>query len=901
MDWIARVCRGFEDGSAAPEPDVIAELAEHAAALHEAARADGCSPEDADRLVSVAIQRWRDEAATLTRPVRRRPAVAPPSTMAPARLLGAVAQDIGYALRLLRREPRSACLTVALLAIAIGATSALFSVAYGVLGRPLPWPGADRLVVLEETRGGSAARFGHVSNTTYLAWHDGASTLAGLAAWSTRLVTLSGSDEPERIRIVAASASLFTVLDVRPLLGALFRASDETLPVAVLSETLWRDRFGADPTILGRAIELDGQPHTVVAVMPAAVAFPDRRTQAIVPFVVPPASANSLSMFEAVALLRPGITVAQAEAEATARGRTGVDAGMTAMAIFGSRGPVRVTAQRWVDAWTADVRRPLIVLLLAVGLLLLAATASASALQLARTTGRLRELAIRAALGAGRSRVTRQLVTETVLLGAMGGAAGIALAAILNRAWLVLLPVDFPRSGDIRVDAAVMVFAAVVAVGASVASGLLPALRLRRLDLVSTLSDNGSAPVGVGRHSRQARIRAAVQVVQVAVACVLLVGASLFGRSFMALLTADRGFDIAGVLSSRLSMTASTYESPERRFAIVQHALGRLGATPGVTDAAFASEMPLTPGGSTSSLSFTSPSGEDVTAQAAPRLVSPRYFAALRLRILAGRGFSDADTSTSQPVVVVNESFARRYLGANAVGATLPMAGYAPPDRRPVETTVVGVVSDVRYVDGGTRSQPELYYCYLQLGGRLPVRTVTLFARTSSSSAVIAPAFASVVREADGRLVVDLTMPLEQRLTSTILARPRLYAAVLGVIAGIALVIAGVGLFGLVSYSVSQRSRELAIRVALGASRGSVLWLVLRHGIGITVAGIVVGIAVAAAGTRLLATQLYGIAPHDVWTFVGVPVLLLIIAGAASLVPALRAATTDPLRTLRGA
>ncbi len=899
MDWVAHVRRGFEGASRPPDDDVIAELAEHAAALYDAARADGETQDEAERRVAVAIGRWREEASALTRPVRRRPAVAPPPVL-PARILGGAAQDLRYACRLLRREPRSAAITVALLAIAIGATTALFSVAYGVLGRPLPWPGADRIVVLDETRGGHAARFGHFSNTAYLAWRDGASTIAGLAAWSTRLVTLSGAGEPERIRIVAATATLFPVLDVRPLLGAPFRASDEAQPVVVLSETLWRDRYGADPAILGRAIELDGQPYTVVAVMPGSVAFPDRRTLAIVPLAVPAASSNALSMFDAVARLRPGVSPAEAAAEATARGRAGLDAGLSGMAIFGSRGPIHVTAQPLVDAWTADVRRPLMVLLLAVALLLVAATASASALQLARTTARLRELAVRAALGAGRARVTRQLVTEALVLGAMGGAAGIALAAGLNRAWPVLLPADFPRSDDIRVDAAVMLFAGVVAVGASIACGLLPALRLRRLDLVSTLADDGTAPVGTGWRSRQARVRAAVQVLQVAVACVLLVGASLLARSFVALLGADRGFDIEHVMSSRLSMTAPIYAAPEKRFAMVQRALSRLGGTPGVTEVAFVSEIPLTPGGSTSSLAFTSPDGEAVTAQASPRIVSPRYFAALRLRVIAGRAFSDADTSTSQPVVVVNEAFARRYLGAKAIGSTIPMAGYAPPDRRPPETTVIGVVTDVRYVDGATRSQPELYYSYLQLGDRLPVRTVTLLARVSAPSAAIAPAFARAVQEADGRLVTDLIMPLEQRLTSTILARPRLYAAVLAVIAGVALAIAGVGLFGLVWYSVSLRSRELAIRVALGASRGGVMWLVLRHGAGITVVGIVVGMAVAAAGTRLLAAQLYGVAPHDLSTFVGVPLLLLGIAGAASLAPAVRAATLDPLRTLRG-
>ena len=268
--------------------------------------------------------------------------------------------------------------------------------------------------------------------------------------------------------------------------------------------------------------------------------------------------------------------------------------------------------------------------------------------------------------------MTRQLVDGSTLLGAMGGAAGIALAAGLNRAWPVLLPADFPRSDDIRVDAAVMLFAGVVAVGASIACGLLPALRLRRLNLVSTLADDGTAPVGTGWRSRQARVRAAVQVLQVAVACVLLVGASLLARSFVALLGADRGFDIEHVMSSRLSMTAPIYAAPEKRFAMVQRALSRLGGTPGVTEVAFVSGIPLTPGGSTSSLAFTSPDGEAVTAQASPRIVSPRYFAALRLRVIAGRAFSDADTSTSQPVVVVNEAFARRYLGAKAMGSTNP-------------------------------------------------------------------------------------------------------------------------------------------------------------------------------------------------------------------------------------
>jgi len=906
MDWTNRVRAAFMRASHIPDDDVIEELAQHARTMYEVARADGCSHEEADRRMADQLDRWRVEAAALHHRSRRPPVVAPPPAVASSRFTGLV-QDVRYAARLLRRQPRHALLTILTMALGIGATTVLFSVTYGVLMKPLAWPHSDRIVVLKETRGGSAPRFGAFTNAAYLAWREEATTIEHIAAWSQRLVTLSGAGEPERIRIAAATASLFPVLGARPLIGSLFEQKDEALPVIVLSEGLWRQRFGADPAVLGRLVHIDGQPHTVVGVLPDTLAYPDRQTRAVVPYSIRPTAGNYLAMFNAIAVLRPGATAAQAAAEGTARGRFASDTGLTTTAIFGSNGPLEITAQPLRDALTADVRRPLVVLLVAVGLLLLTATANVASLQLARTTTRSREMAIRAALGAGSARVTGQLLVESLLLGIAGGAAGLAFMWLLHGSMPSLLPADFPRVDDLGIDATVVAFALVVSVGASIAFGLLPALRVRRLNLVDALAEDGTAPVGAGVRSRTARARMLIMVGQVAIACVLLVGASLLGRSFLALLHADRGYDPAGVLSARLSMPVTMYPAPERRFAIIEQILNRAAVMPGVTDAAFTSESPLTPGGSTSAFTLKSreADGALVSVQASPRIVSPRYFSALGFRMIAGRTFSEHDTETSEPVVVVNHAFARRYLGDSPLGSRLPVAGYAPPEEKQLESTVIGVVDDVRYVTVANVSQPELYYSHRQMRGRLPVQTVTLLARTSGDPAdpadlrAAAAGLRSVVREADERLVAEAVLPLEQRLLTT-LARPRLYAVLLGGFAGFALVIAAVGLFAVLSYTVSQRSRELAIRAALGARRADILRLVLRQGLTVTLAGLVVGMLASTWLTRLLSTQLYGVAPHDTLTFVLVPLLLLLFATLACFVPARRAARLDPLRVLRG-
>jgi putative ABC transport system permease protein len=811
-------------------------------------------------------------------------------------------QDLRYAARLARRQPRHALLTIGMTALGIGATTALFSVAYGVLWKPLPWPHADRVVVLKETRGGNPPRFGAFSNAAYLAWREQPATIDDIAAWSQRVVTLSGATVPERIRVTAATASLFRVLGVRPLIGNLFEERDESSPVILLSESLWRQRFGGDADAIGKLVQLDGRPHTIVGVLPDSMSYPDRQARAVVPFAVPPASANMLFVFSAIATLRPGTGAAQAAAEGTARGRFAADAGMTTQAVFGSNGPIEITTEPMTGAMTADVRLPLIVLLAAVGLLLATATANVASLQLARATTRGREMAIRAALGAGSPRVARHLLAESLLLGITGGVVGVALTMALQRSLPSLLPADFPRVDDLGVNAAVIGFALILTAGTSIAFGLLPALSIRKSNLVEALSGEGTAPSGAGIHARTTRTRMVIMAAQVAIACVLLVGASLLGRSFIALLNADRGFDAGGVLSARLTMPDSLYPSQERRYALVDGILNQLRALPGVTEASFTSELPLTRGGSTAAFTLKSPAvpGGVMTAQASPRIVGPRYFATLQMRAVAGRTFSDADTESAERAVVVNQSFARRYLGDSWIGSKLPVAGYATKGDN-VTATVVGVLEDVRYVSAQDQaSQPEMFYSYRQMEGRLPVQTITLLVRTSGDPAAITSRLQSVIREADDRLVADVILPLEQRLLTT-LARPRLYSVLLASFAGFALLTATIGLFGLLSYSVSQRSRELALRAALGANRQRILLLMLRQGLTLTVVGLAAGMLASIWLTGLLSTQLYGVAPHDPFTFICVPVLLLAIGALACLLPAWRAATIDPVRILRGA
>lgn len=813
--------------------------------------------------------------------------------------------DFRYAFRILRRRPGSALVVVMTMGLGIGATTILSGVAWNVLAKPLPWPDADRLVRLVETRQGSTRRLPPIlTNGTYLAWREAPATIEEIGAWSARAMTVTwpGGGEPRRWRIAAMTASAFRLVRAQPLVGAVFQEADEAAAnVAVVSHAMWQQELGGGADVVGRTVALDGRPFSVIGVMPASFAFPDRETRLWVPFSVPPVvsgggNSRLISLFTGMARLKPGVTPAQAAQEATARARTAPDPGLTAVAVFGSRGAVDIAAIPVLQAMTAEVRDGIVVLLFAVGLLLLTATANIASVQLARSSSRRREMAVRAALGAGGGRLARQMLIESAAIGVIGGVAGMLLALALHRALPAVLPPDFPRAGELALDWRVFGFAFVLSLVSSIAFGLLPALQARGINLVSGLAEGGSSTAGTYGRTRTARIRAGIMAVQVAIACVLIVGASLLIRSFSAMVAFDRGFDTANILSARLSLPDASFTAP-RRVELLDRILARARTNEDVTAAAITTVLPF--GGSDNLMGFTLPparsGAEPRQAQTGLRTVSADYFKALGMRVVQGRGFSGSDTASSLPVVVVNREFARRYFANRAVGFRMTLGLREPP----VEWEIAGVVDDARTRSVLEQAQPELFVCLCQLPRGLVASEPMVVVRTRTDPAAFATTLRQIVREADGSVALDSIMTMDQRLLGS-LSRPRLYATVLGGFAAFALAIAAVGLFGVLSYSVAQRSREIGVRTALGARPANIVALVVREGLIVTAAGLMAGLAVSFAFARSVSSFLFGIVPHDAVTFTVVPILLIVVAAAACAMPARRAARLDPLQVLKG-
>lgn len=909
MDWKARIRAAFAiDDLARPDDDVIEELSQHAAAAYEAARADGQSSVDAERQVDLLIAGWRRNAGALGRRPRRQTVVEPPA--ATTRLLAGILQDARYGVRLLKREPGFAIVAILTIALGIGATTTLFSVANGVLVKPLPWPDPDRLVRVSEMRQGHSPRVrGTITNGTYIAWHEQHATIEEIGGW--RLVTttaiVGGGTEPTRLQTASVTPSLFTVLKSLPLRGRVLVEDDgrpggdyASKDVIVISYGLWQERFGGRDDALGSVVQVGGKPLTIVGIMPKDFAFPDREVRAWTPWAVASVLGDQgvrrVSIYPALARLRSDATPAQAAAEGTARARSAPDPGLAAVAMFGGSGPAEITAVPALEMMTADVKPALMVLLAAVGLLLVTATANVASLQLARATARRREIAIRAAIGAGGGRLTRQLVVESALIGVAGGLAGFALAAALHRALPSVLPADFPRAADVAIDARVLLFVVGVSMAASIACGVLPALHARRLNLVESLSDGGSAPVGGGRRSSTARARTIIMVGQLALTFVLLVGAALLARSFVALLHADRGYDPRNVLTARIPLPAGF--PVDRRTQLLDGLIARLRSTPGVVEAAFGNALPLLTSGGFRAFKMRPPANPatEVDVNVMQRVVSPGYFAAIGLRLTAGRIFTDTDTMTSPQVIVVNRSFAAKYLGANALDATVPNLGMCRGDHD--RWQVVGVVDDMRQGGATDGPQPEIFMPYRQIGCAAAVPDPIIVVRTRDEPAPYAATLRSLVREQAPTVALDSVMTMEDRVMTT-LAKPRLYAVVLAGFGIFAVVIAGVGLFGVLSYSVAQRAREIGVRTALGATSSDIVRMVLRQVALIAVAGTAIGLWLASAAAKSLSAFLYGVGAHDLTSFVAVAVLLAIVSAAASIVPARRAARVDPLSALR--
>jgi predicted permease len=607
------------------------------------------------------------------------------------------------------------------------------------------------------------------------------------------------------------------------------------------------------------------------------------------PVTTPGKEGHALSMFQAIGRLRPGATPDQAAAEGTARGRAAPSPGVVAMAVFGSNGPVEVTAVPLLQALTGEVRPAILILFAAVVLLLVTATANVASLQLARATARRRELAIRSALGAARGRLVRQALVENLLLGLLGGVAGLALAAVMHRALPSVLPSDFPRLDDLAFDLRIQAFAFVVSIAAGLGCALLPALHVARHELVPALVEDSLAPVGAGLRSATARARALIMAGQVAIACVLLVGALLLIRSFTAMMNADLGYDFTNVLTANVNLPDGEFQ-PERRLQVMDQIVDRLSATPGVTKVAYATSMPFMGREMLTSFPIKQRDGASVQVQAGARFVSPGYFASLGQKILEGREFHAQDTRPGQPVAMVNREFARKYLDGRAGGWTLPGATGKP------DWLIVGVVEDAARRTVTDAPQPETYYAAAQRP--MEASDINLIVRMTSEPRTVVPALRSIAHDVAPSAPVESIMTMEDRLAAT-LSRPRLYAVLLATFAAFAVAIAGVGLFGVLSYSVAQRAREIGVRTALGAQVRDIVRLVVGQAMAIAGAGLAVGLVASFWLAGALQKFLYGVTPHDAVSFGVVAAVLLLVSVLASIVPARRAARVDPVKVLR--
>jgi putative ABC transport system permease protein len=887
----------------APDESVVLEWAQHAEAAFAAARADEATEEEADARVCALIDEWCAHVTGLERRPHRSAAVDPPP--AGSRGFTGVWQDFRYGVRLLARQPGFAAVATLLIAVGVGATTTLSSLTYAVLLKPLPWPDADRIVRLTEHREGETHSMPNtITNATYLAWVDAPQTIEALAGYessSTSTMTVRG--QASRVRVASATASLFAVIPARRVAGRLFTAAEQPVganQVIVLAEDLARRLYTSASSAIGQNLDLDGTTYRVVGVVGREFGFPTSEVAAWIPLDIPPVvhpdgQGRSLSMLSGVARLKPGVAPEAVAAEGTARAKNAPEFGLVGMAVFGTKNKPTVRAVRYLESLTADVRPALFVIVAGVSLLFLVAIANVAGMQLARTTTRRREVAIRSALGAAPGRLARQLLTENLAIGALGGAAGWLLSMALHQLLPRLLPASFPRLDGFRADWRVTLFAIGSAIVAGVVFGTFPALIARRQNLVEALVEDSLAPAGGGTRTRIGRLRAVILASQVAIAALLLTGASLFGRSFLALLDVDRGYEPHNLATVTLAMPDQQFTG-RRRAEILDVIVERLAHTPGVAAAAASSVMPLLP--YDQMMGFQLPPGpgrpQMTVARAEGRLVSPAYFAAMGMRLLKGRGFNAADSPTSRMVVVVNETFVRRYLPGESLGATVPFS-YVQESQPTQE--VVGVVDDVRQHGATDPPQPEIFFDYRQMSVGMIMSTPVVMARTAGDPARLLPTIERLAQEAEPGLVADSAMTMDDRLVTS-LAQPRLYALLFAAFAAFALLVAGAGLFGVLSYSVAQRTREIGVRTALGARPVDIAALVVRQALTITVAGSAIGLVAAFLLVTLVGTMLYGVTAHDGLTFALVPVAILLIAAVACYSPARRAAAISPLRML---
>jgi putative ABC transport system permease protein len=821
-------------------------------------------------------------------------------------LIGPFLQDLRYGARMLWKSPVVSLVAVAALALGIGANTAIFSVVNTVLLRPLPFAEAERLVMVWDTHP-LARKLGYDyvpgSNGSFADFRQQSDSFEQMAALDTWIVNLTGRNEPERIEGTKVSTSLFPLLRARPMLGRAFTPEEEkqgAAHVVILSHGLWQRRFGGDANIVGQTVTLDGEQYEVVGVMPPDFSFPQnsglpaffpfaQKTDLWTPWVLTEEERQNYGSHHLAIIgrLKPGRTLQQAQAELSTIASRLEQERPDELKDFG----VNVMPLR--EQVIGKSRTAILVLLCVVGFVLLIACANVANLLLARAASRQKEVAIRTALGASRSRVIRQLLTESVLLAFIGGALGVLLAMWGVDLLVALSPGDIPRTGEIGIDARVLAFTFGVSLLTGLVFGLAPALQASSSDLHEALKEGGR---GGTTGPRRARVRAVLIVSEVALALVLLVGAGLLVRSFFKLRNVSPGYDPENVLTLDIPLPGTRYKEDAQLTAFYQRLIERVKALPGVEAVGAVSHLPLTGAEELDGFEVEGRPRIDAgeNAQTADfRVVSPDYFGTMKIPLVRGRYFTERDTADTPGVIIIDETLAQRFFpGEDPLGKRIDEYGSR---NKLGYLTIVGVVSGIKHSSLDAEPKPAMYVSYLQS----PWLDMTLTVRTSGPGA---ENLAAAVRQEVWALDKDQPVAGVQTMESLFakaVAPQRFQMLLVGLFAAVALLLSVVGIYGVMAYSVTQRTHEIGIRMALGAQRGDVFKLLMGQGMTQALIGIAIGLVGAFILTRLMSSLLYGVSATDPLTFAGVSLLLTSVALLACYVPARRAMKVDPMVALR--
>ena len=806
-----------------------------------------------------------------------------------------ILKDIRYGIRSLLKRPAFAAVAVVTLALGIGANTAIFSIINALVINPPAIADPDRAVALWKTPIGKREE----NFVSYLDWQDWRTrnqSLEDIAGYKPNSFTLLENGEAEEIQGMRVTANFFSLLRVKPVRGRDFTGEEEkrgSQPVTIISYEYWQSKFGGNESVLNQQISLNGKSHTIIAILPPGFEFPLSVKEPLVWTTVAGEGANlperGAQILRAVGRLKPGVSLESAQADMTRLG-----ANLAQEYPQSDRDQTITLTSAHEQIVGKDIRRALWLLLGAVGFILLIACTNMANLLLVRASTMQRELAIRTALGASRWRIARQLGVESLLLSIISGGVGMMLAIWGLSAIKLYGAEQLPRIGEVRIDGRVLVFTLAVSVLTGMLFSLVPILKSSHPDINEALRAGGRG----SSSSRSLRLwRDSLVVVEVALSLILLVGAGLMIRSFAQLASVPPGFDPTNVLAGRISMTRKNYAEHEQRVLFVNQTLERLKALPGVESVAFAAPMPFSGGNVGSDFTIEGRPAPAVGSEptANNRSVTPDYFRAMKIPLLQGRYFNEQDRHDGLGAAIVNQIFVQRYFsGENPIGKRISKIGANQNEGDPEQWEIVGVVGDVHHSSLTRSANPEIYLPYQQNSWNWG----SFFIRTGANPESLAENFRQQIRAGDKSVTVTKVQPLSASISETI-TKPRFYTFLFGVFGAIGLVLTMTGVYGLIAYTVSERTQEIGIRMALGANRLSVLGLVLRQGLGLALTGTVIGIALSFALTRTIVSLLFEIRPTDLKTFVGAAMVLLVAALLACYVPARRATKVDPLVALR--